>query len=98
MRVQVLLCPLDYLRTPPTIQEDLANRRPNLDCHSSFCFGSGSLESGPLQFPGTNSSLRSWAGLVEDKSCNVDVEDELLPALADNPGAAREVRNSPICI
>ena len=30
--------------------------------------------------------IRSWAGLVEDKSCNVDVEDELLPELADNPG------------
>ena len=43
----------------------------------------------PLQFPGTNSSLRSWAGRVEDKSCSVDVEDELLPELADKPGTLR---------
>ena len=28
----------DCQRTPPTIQQDLANGRPNLDCHSSFLF------------------------------------------------------------
>ena len=39
-----------------------------------------------LQFPEASSSLRSRAGLVEDKSCNVDVEDELPPELTDNPG------------
>ena len=38
------------------------------------------------QFPGASPSLRSWAGLVEDKSCNVDAKDELLPELADNLG------------
>ena len=31
-------CPPDYLWTPPTTQEDLANDRPHLDCHSSFYF------------------------------------------------------------
>ena len=34
-------------------------------------------------------SLRSWAGLVEDKSCDVDVDDELLPELL----AHQEVRS-----
>ena len=38
VRARAFLCPPDYLRTPPTIQEDLANGRPNLDCHSSFHF------------------------------------------------------------
>ena len=36
VRVQALLCPLDYLPTPPPILEDLANGRPNLDCHLFF--------------------------------------------------------------
>ena len=36
---QASLCPLDYLWTPQTIRGDLANVRPNLDCHSSFYFG-----------------------------------------------------------
>ena len=39
-------------------------------------------------------SLRSWAGLVEDKSCDVDVDDELLPELL----AQQEVRSYPFCI
>ena len=51
----------------------------------------GFLGCDPLQFPGTNSSLRSWAGRVEDKSCSVDVEDALLPELADKPGTLRAV-------
>ena len=40
------------------------------------------------QFPGAGSSLRSGAGLedVLDESCDVDVEDELVPELDDNPG------------
>ena len=86
--------PLDYLWTPPTIKEDLANGRHTLDCHSSFCFGFGFFGCDPLQFPGTNSSLRSWTRLVEDKSCNVDVEDELLPGVADNPGTTRGTKLS----
>ena len=40
----------------------------------------------PHQFPEAGPSLRSWDGVGEDNSCNVDVEDEMLPELADNPG------------
>ena len=36
--VHVLLCSLNSLWTPPTIQEDLANGRPNLCCHPSSAF------------------------------------------------------------
>ena len=43
VRKQAILCPLDYLRTPPAIQEDLANGRPHLDCHPSFSFSFGFL-------------------------------------------------------
>ena len=53
---------------------------------SLFLFGFLVFGGDLVPFPGTNSSLRSWARFVEDKSCNVDVEDELLPDLADNPG------------
>ena len=53
---------------------------------SSFYFGFGFLEGDPHHFPGAGPSLRYRAGLVEDKSCNVNVEDELLPEWADNPG------------
>ena len=87
MRVQTLLCPPDYLQTPPTIQEDLANGLPNLDCHPSFSFGFGFFASDPHQFHGNGPSLRSWAGLVEDKYCNVDVEDELLHNREKTSGA-----------
>ena len=40
------------------------------------------------QSPGASSSLRSVAGLedVLDESCGSDVEDELVPEFADNPG------------
>ena len=48
----------------------------------------------PHQFPGGSSSLRSWAGLVVDKSCDVDVDDELLPELVDNPGTTRGTKLS----
>ena len=41
------------------------------------------------QFPGAVPSLRSSAGLDEDKSCDVDFEDELLPELTDSPGTTR---------
>ena len=49
-------------------QEDLANGRPNLDCHSSFYL-----------------VLIFWVCFTpdEDKSCDVDVEGELLPELED---------------
>ena len=36
VRLLALLCHQDFLRSPPTIQEHLANGRPNLDCHSCF--------------------------------------------------------------
>ena len=39
-----------------------------------------------LQFPGAGSSRRSATGLDDDKSCDVDVEDELVRELDDNPG------------
>ena len=42
VRVHAILRPLDYLWTPPT-QEDLANGRPNLDCHPSLYFRYGFL-------------------------------------------------------
>ena len=40
----------------------------------------------PHHSRGATWSLRPWAGLVEDKSCDVDVDDELLPELVDDPG------------
>ena len=39
-----------------------------------------------LQFPEAGSSRRSAAGPDEVKSCDVDVEDELVPELDNNPG------------
>ena len=90
------LCPLDCLWTP-TIQEDLANGRPNLDCHSSFYFWFGLLgRSLSRQFPGAVSSLRSVAGpeAVLDESCGIDVEDELVPELEDTPGTTRGTKLS----
>ena len=86
MRVQALLCLLDYLLLPPTIQEDHANGHPNPDCHPSFEFGFWVFGCDPYQLSGASPSLRSWAGVVEDKSCTVDVEDEMLPKLADKLG------------
>ena len=73
------------------------NGRPNLDCHPSL-FLFWVLGGDPLQFRGTISSLLSWSGLVEDKSCNVDVENELLPELADNPGTTRDTKLSDLHI
>ena len=64
------------------LQEDLAIGRPNLDCHPSFYFCFWVLGDDPHHLRGARSSLRSWAGLVDDKSCNVDVDGELLPELA----------------
>ena len=51
-------------------------------------------EGDPHQSPGASPSLRSWAGLAEDKSCNVDVDDELLPELVENPGTTRGTKLS----
>ena len=39
--------------------EDLANGRPNLDCHPSFCFGFGFFQDDPHHSRGASSSLRS---------------------------------------
>ena len=52
------------------------------------------FEGGRHQSPRAGPSLRSWPGLVEDKSCDVDVVDELLPELVDNPGATRGTKLS----
>ena len=51
------------------------------------------------QFPGAGSSLRSGAGLEDerDESCGGDAEDELAPELDDNPGTTRG-RSFPFCI
>ena len=46
------------------------------------------------QFPGACSSQQSEAGPDEDGSCNVDVEDELVPELDDNPGTTRGTKVS----
>ena len=46
-------------------------------------------EGDPHHHRGASSSHRSWAGLVDDISCDVDVDDELLPELVDNLGTTR---------
>ena len=46
------------------------------------------FEGDPHHSRGAGSSIRSWGGIV-DKSCNADVDDELLPDLVDNPGTTR---------
>ena len=82
MRAKAFLCPLDYLRTTPTILEGRANGRPRLDCYPFFfCF-----ELLLNRFI-AGSSHPSDAGLedVLDESCGSDVEDELVPELDDNP-------------
>ena len=59
VRVQAPLCSLDYLWNPPTIQEDLADGRSNVDCHPSFDFSFGFLRVIRTSLPGASSSLRS---------------------------------------
>ena len=84
VRAQALLCPPDCLWTPPTTQGDLANDRPNLDCHSSFFLVLGYWVCvAPVSW--------SVAGPedVPDESSGIDVEDELVPELDDNPGTTR---------
>ena len=61
---------------------------------SLFLFLFWVFEGDPHQSPGTGLSLLSWAGLVGDKSCNVDVNDELVPELVDNPGTTRGTKFS----
>ena len=56
----------------------------------SFCFFFVFL--GP-QFPGACSSLRS-VSVVDDGSCNDDVEDEHVPVLEDTPGTTRGTKLS----
>ena len=59
-----------------------------------FCVCFWVFEGDPNQLPEAGPSLRSWPGLVEDKSCNADVDDELLPELVDNPGTTRGTKLS----
>ena len=80
MRARAFLHPLDYLRTPPTIQEDLENRRPHLDFKSPSNFV---LDFPSPWSPGACSSVLSVSGLVNDESCKDDVEDEFAPVLED---------------
>ena len=80
------LCPLDYVRTPPTFQDDLANGRPNLDYHSSFYFCFGFLRVIHTTLVGLVPHFPLELDLLKTKSCDVDVDDELLPELVDNPG------------
>ena len=92
VRVQALLCPADCLRTPPAIREDLANG-PNLDCHSSvLLFFLWVIRSRFWNYFAT--SVFGWTCFVGHKSCNVDVEDGLLPELVDNPGTTRGTKLS----
>ena len=90
MRVQALLYLRDYLRTRRSRKRSSESRLPSL----FFLFWLLFFWCIPHQFLGASPSLRSWAGLVEDKSCNVDVEHELLPELADNMGTARGTKLS----
>ena len=52
------------------------------------------FEGDPHQSPGACPSLRSWAGLAEDKSYDVDGDDELLPELVNNTGTTRGTKLS----
>ena len=91
VRVQALLCPLDYLWTPPTIQEDLANGRPHLDCHPSFfIFVLGFLRMIRTTFVGLVRHFTHGLILLTIP----DVDDELLPELVDNPGTTRGTKLS----
>ena len=38
VQMHAILCPPDFLWTPPTIRKDLPNGRPNSSCHPSFSF------------------------------------------------------------
>ena len=96
VREHALLCPPENLRTPPTIQESLANGLSESRLSSLFLFWVWPSEGHPHHSPGASPSLRSWAGLVEDKSCNVDVDDELPLELVDNPGTTRGTK-FPFC-
>ena len=60
---------------------------------SLFLFRFWVCEGDPHHSRGASSSLRSQAGFV-DKSCDVDVDDELLPELVDNPGTTRGTKLS----
>ena len=73
-RVQESVVFTDYLWTPPTTQDDLANGRPNLFCHILLF---SILVVNLHQFPKAVPSLRSNTGLEDehDESCGVDVED-----------------------
>ena len=70
-------------------KQSSASRLPSL-----FLFLLSGFEGDPHHSRGAGPSLRSWAGLVEDKSGDVDVEDELLPELVDNPGTTRGTKLS----
>ena len=58
------------------------------DCDPSFYFLVFNFEKNRASFLVPGLSLRSGAGLedVLDESCDVDVEDEFVPELDDNPG------------
>ena len=87
--MQALMCPLDYLWTPSTIQEDLEKRSSASRLTSIlffFFFWGGMIRFTLVEL------LRSWAGLVKDKYCNVDVDDALLPELVDDPGTTRRTK------
>ena len=66
-----------------------ASRLPSL-----FLFLFWVFEGDPHHARGASPSLRSWAELVEDKSCDVDVDDELLLELVDSPGTTRGTKLS----
>ena len=90
VRALVLLCPLDSVNS--SNHSGRSRKRSSasrLSCFFLFYF----CFSGP-QFPLACSSLRSVSGLVDDVSCNDDVEDELVPELDDNPRTTRGTKLS----
>ena len=97
VRVQTLLCPPDYLWTPPTIQEDLAKGRPSLDSHPSFYFGFGFLGVIRTSFPelarhvalGLDLLKTNTAMSMLKTNCNQNWR---------TTGEKQEVRNGPFCM
>ena len=61
-----------------------------------FLFLFWDSEGDPQHLRGASPSLRSWAGLVEDTSCDVDVDDELLPELFEHPGTTKRYEVVPV--
>ena len=64
-------------------------RKRSSESRLPFLHGNFGFDFWEVILPEACTSLRSWAGLVEDKSCDVDVEVETLSELVDNPATTR---------